>query len=136
MEITGVSGVSDVEIVDNDKIGFASLTSEEFMRLLIVQLQNQDPTEPVGNEEILNQIAMMRNLQSDLELSDALKAITKNDQLTTAAAFIGKSVTGRAADQSEVSGLVDRAYVRGGEAFLGVGSREIQLNRVESVNLA
>ena len=33
--------------------GFAALTSQDFLKMLITELQNQDPTQPVSNSELL-----------------------------------------------------------------------------------
>ena len=134
MAINGIGSGGDVKFVDPDKVGFAGLTSETFMKLLITQLQNQDPLEPVGNDELLSQISAMRNLQSNIEMSDALKAVTVNQRLSTAATFIGKTVTGTDADNERVAGVVDRAFVRDGQAFVGIGDVEVALDGIESVN--
>ena len=135
MDINAVSAVSrEVEIVDRGNTGFNALTAESFIKLLIVTLQNQDPTEPVGNDELLSQLSAMRSLQSNSELSEALKSITKNQQLSTAAGFIGRTVTGSVGDQS-INGVVDRAFLRGGFAFVGVGGSELPLSNIITVEL-
>ena len=126
------AGAAAVPVVDADKAGFGALTSESFLKLLITQLQNQDPSEPLGNEELLNQLATMRNLQANIELSDALKAITTNQQLSTAAGFIGKQVQGFGPDE-EIRGIVDRAFLRDGVAYVGIGSEELPFSRIVSV---
>jgi flagellar basal-body rod modification protein FlgD len=137
MAVNGVGSTStDVPIVDKEKTGFAGLNSETFMKLLITQLQSQDPLEPMGNDELLSQISMMRNLQANIELGDAMKSITSNQQLSTAAAFIGREVTGTSFDQGEVSGVADRAFLRDGAAFVGVGTAEIPLSQVTTVEEA
>lgn len=125
---------SNTNIVDRNETGFAGLDSTAFMKLLITQLQNQDPTEPVTNSELLNQLAMMRNLQSNIELGDSLAAITSSQNLSNAAAFIGRTVVGTNTNKEQVTGVVDRAFVADGEAFVGIGSDEIGLKQVESVS--
>ncbi len=133
MEITPLAG-GDATIVDRDSVDFSGLNADSFMRLLIAQLQNQDPLEPVGNDQLLSQIATMRNLQSNIELSEAMKAITTNQQLSTAASFIGKSISGNGTGGSVVSGVADRAFLRGGEAFVGIGTAVLPIKNVTSVN--
>ena len=93
MDVTSTSATA-VKVVDKDKTGFNALTSEDFLKLLITQLQNQDPTAPVGNEELLGQLSQMRSLQSNIELSSSLKTTSANQNLSTAASYIGKQVTG------------------------------------------
>ena len=136
MEINGNSTNSTVpNVISPDQTGFNSLTAESFMKLLITELQNQDPTQPVGNEELLNQFSMMRNLQSNIELSDTLKAISVGQQLSTAASFIGKSVSGTDRDGEYVTGVVDRAFLDAGQVFMGVGGAKIPVDQITEVHL-
>ncbi|MDA0283392.1 MAG: hypothetical protein O3B13_03090 [Planctomycetota bacterium] len=119
--------------------GFNSLTADDFLTLLIAQLQNQDPTEPVDNAEILNQLATMQGLTSNLELSDTLKDVATSleqngedfgQRLSVGASYIGQAVT---LDDSSV-GIVDRAFVSNGETFVGINGNDVPINRVVSVN--
>ncbi|MCA9007871.1 MAG: flagellar hook capping protein, partial [Planctomycetaceae bacterium] len=104
--------------------------------LLITELQNQDPTEPLGNEELLAQISSMRELQSNIELSDTLKEITTGQSLTQAAALIGKEVEGQEGEQNPVAGIVDRAFVRDGKSYVGIGAFELPVSAISSVQEA
>ena len=130
--VNGVSTQQPIKVVDADKIGFAGLTSEDFMKILIVQLQNQDPTSPMEADQLLSQISDMRNLQANLQLETSLKSLTLGQQLGSATAFIGKTVTGTAG-QSTINGVVDGVQVREGTAYLRVGDKELEMKNVESV---
>jgi flagellar basal-body rod modification protein FlgD len=132
-------GASATPTVDPDKSGLNSLTADDFLTLLIAQLQNQDPTEPVDNSEILNQIATMKGLTSNIELSDTLKdvasSLEKSDvdfgqKLSVGASYIGQTVT---LDDSTV-GTVDRAFIAGGETFVGINGTDVPISRVVGVN--
>lgn len=136
MDTPGVTGANDVPLVSRDEVGFAGLKADDFMTLLITELQNQDPSEPIKNEDLLNQLSVMRNLAANVELADALKAITSGQHLSTASTFIGKVVTGTATDDTEVNGVVDRAFLRDGEAFVAVGDKEVPLKGVVTVAAA
>lgn len=102
--------------------------------MMIVQLQNQDPMEPTGNDELLNQISQMRSLQTNIELSDVLNATNSQQQLTSAASLLGRYVEGNvnAADGTEktISGTVERAFVTGGKAFVKTDSGELPLDSI------
>lgn len=140
MAVNGTSGTSGTgstsNVVSPDQQGFAALDSNTFLKLLITQLQNQDPLNPTSNEDLVNQLSAMRSLQANLEMTNALKSITSNQQLSTAATFIGKTVTGTAGDQTSITGVVDRAFTRDGEAYLAIGDKELSLTNVESVSKA
>lgn len=127
-------GATKVDIVDSDKTGFAGLGSDDFMKLLLAQLQNQDPSEPTSNEALLNQLSSMRSLSANIELGDTLKEITSNQQLSDSAQFLGSFVTGNNEDNESVSGVVERAVMREGTAYLGIGSEEIPVRNVSQVD--
>ena len=133
MDVTATTPLKDSPYyAGQDATGFNAITAESFMKLLITQLQNQDPSQPVGNEELLNQLALMRNIQSNVELIDSMKAITSGQQLSTAASFIGKHITGTGA-QGAVSGVVDRVLLKGGAVYVAVGDQELKPSQIESV---
>lgn len=115
--------------------GLAELDSQAFMKLLITELKNQDPLEPMKNQQLLQQLSTMRNLQSNIELGDSLKAVTENQQMSTATGLLGRSITGFNADQREVSGIADRAFLRDGKVIVGLGDDEVALDQVSSINL-
>tara|TARA_R110002095_G_scaffold195600_2_gene174258 strand:+ start:6692 stop:7120 length:429 start_codon:yes stop_codon:yes gene_type:complete len=131
--ISGSGGSNAVNVIEKDKAGFSGLTAESFLKLLITELQNQDPTEPLGNEQLLAQLSSMRELQSNIELSDTLKAITTGQGLTQAAGLIGKEISGQQDGQSAVAGVVDRAFVREGKAYVGVGAFELPVSAISDV---
>jgi flagellar basal-body rod modification protein FlgD len=121
-------------VVDADKVGFAGLTSETFLKLLIAQLQNQDPTDPLDSDQLLSQISEMRSLQASLELQSALNNLVLSQQLAGSTAFIGKTVAALVGSQQiEIEGIVDRVQMRDGKAFLSVNGTDVELKDVVSV---
>lgn len=136
MAVSSIANTGNaVPVTDKDKVGFNGLTSDAFMKLLIAQLQNQDPTEPMGNDELLQQISSMRNLQANIELSDTLKTFSQNQQISTGAAFLGTKVTGTTSSNREVTGIADRVFVREGQTYLGIGTEEVAISKVTGVAL-
>lgn len=131
--VSGVSGGTAANVVSADKTGFNSLTSEDFLKMLVTELQNQDPTQPVNNEHLVNQLSTMRNLQANLELGEAMKSITASQKLATAASFVGKSIKGVDADGNEVTGKVGSAFLSNDTFFVRVGEVAIKLDDVREV---
>ncbi len=70
------------------------LGKDDFMKLLLVELQHQDPTEPMDSEKILNQTSQLATLESaentNKALSDLAQSLANTQQFTTVAA-IGKT---------------------------------------------
>jgi flagellar basal-body rod modification protein FlgD len=132
--ITSASNVSGSDFVSGDNIGFAGLTADDFMKMLIAELQNQDPSEPVTNADLMSQLSMMRNLTASDELSTTLKTMTSNQVLADASSFIGKEIVGRTPEGDSVEGLVTKAFTESGETFLQVGTQSLKFADVQSVS--
>lgn len=120
---------SAVKVVDPSKTGFNGLTSETFLKLLITQLQNQDPTNPMDSEQLLQQLSSMQSLQANIELQSTLKSVSLNQQLSSAASFLGKTVAATVGDSSVV-GVVQSVRVVNGKAMLNVDGQEVDLANV------
>jgi flagellar basal-body rod modification protein FlgD len=68
---------------------------ESFMTLLITQLENQDPMNPMENAEMTSQLAQINTVSGIEELNDTLSGITKQmdaSQMLQASGLIGNAV--------------------------------------------
>lgn len=66
---------------------YASLGQADFLRLLTVQVQQQDPFNPVDNKEMLAQMAQFSSLSGITEMNATLQGISdKLDALAAAQA--------------------------------------------------
>ncbi len=83
----------------------------DFMKLLINEMQNQDPLDPMKNSEMVQQISQIRQIGSTDSLTSTLGNLASSQDLVTASSLIGQKVTGIADDASPVDGKVDRITV-------------------------
>lgn len=84
-----------------------AMDSQDFFKLLITQLTNQDPFEPTGNDELLRQISSIRDIELSTTLTDSLRSLTGQQRFTSASTLIGQFVTGVPGPDGVVdSGLV------------------------------
>jgi len=115
--------------------GFAALTSQDFLKMLITELKNQDPTQPVSNTELLQQLSQMQALQSNVELKSTLDNFANNEQIASGASFLGKVVSGTDANNNQVSGVADSIFMQNGTLMIGIGSSAISVANVTGVSL-
>src|SRR5687767_16024523 len=87
------------------------LDMSEFLKLMISELQNQDPLNPLENAEILQQISQIREIGATGRLTETLEAVLLGQNLTSATSMIGKTVEALADDASTVKGVVDKVTV-------------------------
>jgi flagellar basal-body rod modification protein FlgD len=119
----------------NGQTGFAALTSQDFLKMLITELKNQDPTQPVSNAELLQQLSQMQALQSNVELKSTLQDFANNQQVSSGASFLGKQVSGTDSRNNPVSGVADRVFLQDGTLMIGVGSSSLSIANVTGVSL-
>jgi flagellar basal-body rod modification protein FlgD len=79
-----------------------------FLQLMITEMQNQDPLDPMDNSEILQQISQIREISATDKLSDSLDAMLLGQNLSTAGSLIGKEVDALTDAGTNVKGVVDR----------------------------
>lgn len=105
------SGASSAPSGSSGAGGFASVDMNEFLKLLIAQMQNQDPLSPMENTEIMQQIGQIREIGATDKLTSTLDSVLMGQNLSTASSLIGKKVTALTDDGRNVTGVVDRVSV-------------------------
>ena len=70
----------------------ASFNQDQFLQLLVAQLQNQDPSSPVESKEFIAQLATFSQLQGIQSLNATFSESLKLQQLTQGTNLIGKTV--------------------------------------------
>ena len=101
--------------VGNSNEGYNDLDVDQFLKLLISELQNQDPLDPMENSEMVQQIGQIREIGATDQLTQTLTKLSSSQELVTASSLIGQSVQGLADDASAVDGVVDRITVETSE---------------------
>jgi flagellar basal-body rod modification protein FlgD len=116
--------------------GFSNLTTGDFMKMLIAELQNQDPTQPMSNQDLLTQLSTMSQLQSTQDLDKALQTNTNNQQLSIASSFIGRAVQGKDSNNNPVTGVAREAVLQNGTASVAVGNSLLPVANITAVAAA
>ncbi len=93
---------------------FNELSSEDFMKIIFTELQQQDPFEPNDSSALLEQLNSIRAIESDIDLTKNLESIVFQNQLATAGNMIGKTIEGLTATNDRVVGNVF-AVIREGD---------------------
>jgi flagellar basal-body rod modification protein FlgD len=88
--------------------GLSNVDADKFLELLLAELQNQDPLNPMDNSEMLQQINQIREIGATSELTDTLGAVLLGQNVATASSLIGKRISALTDDAKNVEGIVDR----------------------------
>jgi len=106
----------------------------DYMNLLITQLRNQNPLEPMNNSEMSSQLAQIAQLEQLEHINGTFERVLAATQVSQAATLVGKDVAFYSTtDGAVLTGRVDEVAFEDGEAFLIVGSYAIGIEDVLSV---
>ncbi len=103
------------------KVGTDSLGKQEFLQLLVAQMQYQDPLEPTSNTEYISQLATF----SQVEQLENLNASYSNTQ---AFSLVGQTVTvsstnSETGSATTIEGVVDYVIMEKGKAYFSIGGK-------------
>lgn len=112
------------------------LEEADFMKLLITQLQSQDPTKPMDNKEFISQMASFTSLKQMNELGSSFKNLTKEFTFTKAVSMVNRAVTYTDSAGNVSEGTVQSIKVKNGDAFLNIDGMEVSLDSVSEIKSA
>lgn len=98
--------------------GLGALSNDEFLKVMLTELGNQDPLNPQDTSKLLEQMSSLRNIESQLQLQQKLESLVLQNSISAAGGLIGKQVAGLSDDGSSLAGLVTSVRVQDGQAML------------------
>ncbi len=87
------------------------LDINQFLQIMIAELTNQDPLNPMDNNELVQQIGSIRNIAATDKLSSSLELVQSGQSLTTASSLIGKNIKALTDDNENIEGVVERVSI-------------------------
>lgn len=113
---------------ENEKT--SSMGQDQFLQLLVAQMQYQDPLEPTSNTEWVSQMATFSMVESLNNMQDSMSQQSAN-------ALVGKYVLLRVGDGSGdvnyVKGKVDYITVQNGKTMLSVNDKQYSIDTLDTV---
>lgn len=111
-----------------------TLDKQAFLELLVAEMQNQDPLEPMSNTEFITQMAQLSTFEAIDNLSTQFSVNAGLTSLYTATNLVGKQVTYTDSETEEsITGTVDEVTMVDGEFYLVVDGVEVGLGDVTSI---
>jgi len=119
-------------------INSASDIQMNYMKLLITQLQNQNPLEPMDNDEMASQLAQFSQLQQLETMNSSFADVLSTTERNYASSLIGKEISFESENddgtQTMTSGIVEEVLNNiDGQTMLVTGNNKIALEDVISV---
>lgn len=115
--------------------GNSTLGKDQFLKILITQLQNQDPMEPMEDKEFISQMAQFTSVEQLMNISTQLTAL--NQSLGSVSGLIGKDITWTdTTTQLPKTGNVGSIVVSSGIQYAVVGNERIALTDITQIQNA
>ncbi len=131
--ISGLASTNQLKSSSTKSKGYG-LKTEDFIKMMITQLQNQDPMEPMKNDQLLSQMSQIGQMENSTQLQDSLKGLVQQNQIGAAGNLIGKNVQGTDEFNQSVSGLVTAVRVNKDSVSLELDSgKTLTLDKVTSI---
>jgi flagellar basal-body rod modification protein FlgD len=83
-----------------------SLGKQDFLKLLMAQLQNQDPMKPMDDTQMIAQMAQFSALEASQQLNATMQASNNMQTVFQAGALIGKYIQANQTDGTNTTGAV------------------------------
>ncbi|MGE0768261.1 MAG: flagellar hook assembly protein FlgD [Hyphomicrobiaceae bacterium] len=103
-----------------------SLDYNAFLKLLIAQMQNQDPLEPMKSSDYVAQLATFSQVEKSVEMNTRLSDVLSAVQMQQAGDLLGKTLT--SADGQTTGTVAAAKLVNGGVVAVLADGREIAMS--------
>ena len=122
------ANLASTGMTSNDAISGTqqTLTQNDFLQLLVAQMQNQDPLNPQSDTQMAAQMAQFTSLQQSSAMSGSLSMLQANS-------LIGSTVSLQIDPQTTTTGVVQGVIMQNGAPQIIVNGLSYALSQVTSV---
>ena len=103
-----------------------SLGQDAFLKLLVAQMQHQDPMAPTDSSQMMSQMAQFTSVEQLANLAEGMTAMQNGQDFNGAIALIGRTVTYTKDDGSEATGVVSSVKPSKNGAQLTIGDDKVR----------
>lgn len=114
MEIKKTGYQDNVQAVQKRDV----LDKNAFLKILTVQLSNQDPLNAKDNSEYMAQMAQFSALEQTQNLNVSIEKLLISQRMTEGSSLVGKTVGFKLDNETYIKDTVKGVRVEGGEVYL------------------
>ncbi|AZO95885.1 flagellar hook capping FlgD N-terminal domain-containing protein [Halocella sp. SP3-1] len=107
-----------------------TLGQEAFLELLVIELQHQDPLNPMDGTEYVTQLAQFSTVEQLTTMNDNMSSFLQYQGLYNGSSLIGKTVE---INDAEVTGEVNKIAVEDGETYIYIDGEQYSVDDITMV---
>jgi flagellar basal-body rod modification protein FlgD len=119
--IDSLAGLTSGEPKASTTLSDANASQDRFLKLLVAQLQNQDPMSPMDNAQMTSQMAQINTVSGITQLNETMKSMVS--QLAATQAMQGASMIGHDVLVSGNSLSIEAGVAKGAFDLSGVADK-------------
>jgi Flagellar hook capping protein len=134
--VTAINGTTNSSLYATaSTTGAASQTMDAamFMKLLVIQLQNQDPSSPMDTNQMMTQTTQLASMEQLTSLNSTQTENFALSMRTSAAALIGQQISYPDSHGTTVTGKATAVSFSGGTPTVTVGGVSVALDSITGV---
>jgi flagellar basal-body rod modification protein FlgD len=119
---SSVTGTTSTQTPDQVVNPGSQLGKDDFLKLLAVQLKNQDPASPSDNQQFMAQMAQFSALEQTTNMAQGLTQMAFAGQVSQSVSLIGHTIGYTKADGSVGTGVAQSVAVSNNAIEIKVGN--------------
>ncbi|PYI50372.1 flagellar hook capping FlgD N-terminal domain-containing protein [Paenibacillus flagellatus] len=121
--------------IEKQKTGSSNLGRDEFLKILVTQLSNQDPTQPLQDKEFIAQMATFTSVEQLTNMAEEMRTLRQS--IGFSSSLIGKTIswtqTNSTGEKETHSGVVDSIKIKDGKQYAVVGDKQAPLDQIAEI---
>ena len=107
----------------SDQVSKTQVDYQSFLKLLVAQMKNQDPTNPMDSTQYMAQLAAFSQVEQSVQMNTKLDQMLQSSTLEQAASIIGRTIT--SADGETTGKVAEVRLISNGIVAVLEGGTEI-----------
>ena len=109
----------------SDAVSKTQVDYQSFLKLLVAQMKNQDPTNPMDSTQYMAQLAAFSQVEQSVQMNTKLDQMLQSSTLEQAASIIGRTIT--SADGETTGKVAEVRLISNGIVAVLEGGKEITM---------
>jgi flagellar basal-body rod modification protein FlgD len=123
MSMTVPATTASPQTTQSGQMSKTQVDYQSFLKLLVAQMKNQDPTDPMDSTQYMAQLAAFSQVEQSVQMNTKLDQMLQSSTLEQAASIIGRTVT--SADGATTGKVAEVRLVSNGIVAVLEGGKEV-----------